>query len=161
MSTTMVTIYNLGGTQPLGRVSLRHAITMLHRQVAQVLEAVDGETVGAWPKPRAVELVRYVHAAWEYARTGRVPYSKAGLLRRDRHRCAYCGGPGSTVDHVVPKAQGGRTTWTNVVVACGPCNHAKADRTPEQAGMRLRERPFAPTLDDLYPRRRKPPRPGA
>jgi 5-methylcytosine-specific restriction endonuclease McrA len=157
MSTaTMVTIYNLGGTQALGRVSLRHAITMLHRQVAQVLEAVDGETVGGWPKPRAVELVRYVHSAWEYARTGRVPYSKDGLLRRDRHRCGYCGNPGSTVDHVVPKAQGGQTTWTNVVVACEPCNHAKADRTPEQAGMRLRARPFAPTIDDLYPKRRQP-----
>lgn len=150
-----VVIYNLGGTQILGTVSLRHAIKMLHREVAQVLEAVDGEMFGPYPKPRAVELLRYVHTRWVYEQTGKVPFSKAGLMRRDRHKCGYCGRRADTVDHVVPRCQGGATTWENTVAACGPCNSDKAGRTPEQAGMVLRVRPYIPTLTDLYPRSRR------
>lgn len=147
-----VVIYNLGGTQVLGTVSLRHAIKMLHRRVAQVLEAVEGETFGPYDKPRAVELVRYVHTAWVYERTGKVLYSRSALLRRDRHKCGYCGRAGDTVDHVVPRCQNGRTEWLNVVVACVDCNSRKAGRTPEQAGMVLRAVPFVPTLQDIYPK---------
>jgi 5-methylcytosine-specific restriction endonuclease McrA len=135
----------------LGRVSLGHAIRMLHRRVAEVREAVEGETFGPFQRPVSVELVRYVHTRWIYERTGRVPYSRAALLRRDRHRCAYCGMPATTMDHVVPRCQGGKTTWLNAVAACEPCNHAKAGRTPQEAGMVLRSRPFEPVLADVYP----------
>src|SRR5690349_19923811 len=87
-----VVSYYVVCSQELGRVSLRHAIRMMHRQVAEVLEAVEGETFGHYQRPRSVALVRYVHARWVYERQGRVPYSRAALLRRDRYRCAYCGG---------------------------------------------------------------------
>ncbi len=150
-----VLIYNLGGHQVLGRVSLHHAIRMLHRKVAAVLEAVEGETFGPYQRPRSVELVRYVHARWVYERTGRVPYSKAALLRRDRHRCGYCGAVATTMDHIVPRCQGGRTTWLNAVAACQDCNARKAGRTPQEAGMSLRARPFAPSFEDLYPPARR------
>jgi hypothetical protein len=60
-----------------------------------------------------------------------------GVLRRDQHRCAYCGHRASTVDHVVPRCQGGPSTWSNLVASCLPCNQRKGGRTPEQAGMRL------------------------
>lgn len=147
-----VVIYNLGGTQILGTVSVKHAIKMLLRQVAVVVDAVEGQTFGPFPRPRAVELVRYIHTRWVYERTGKVPYTRAALMRRDRYRCAYCGRRADTVDHVVPRCQGGTTTWQNTVAACGPCNEAKGGRTPEQARMPLRVRPFTPTLEDLYPR---------
>ena len=150
---TQVVIYNLGGQQVLGRVSLKHAITMLYRQVARVHEAVPGETVGPYPRPAAVELVAYVYTKWVYEHTGRVMYSKPSLLRRDRHTCAYCGRRGDTVDHVLPRSQGGRTTWLNCVAACVKCNSRKRDRTPTQAGMRLRWEPFVPTLAQIRPHR--------
>ena len=150
---TDVVIYNLGGTQKLGTVTLRHAIKMLHRRVAQVLETVDGETFGPYSKPRAVELVRYVHSRWVYDRTRTVPYSKAALLKRDRHKCGYCGRAATTIDHVTPRCQGGQSTWRNTVAACRDCNSRKAGRTPEQAGMRLITQPFNPTLEDIYPKR--------
>ena len=67
---------------------------------------------------------------------------------RDRHRCAYCGRRATTVDHVVPRSRGGQDTWLNTVAACAADNHRKADRTPEQAGMRLLVRPFEPTPAD-------------
>jgi hypothetical protein len=47
-------------------------------------------------------------------------------------------------EHVVPKAQGGHTKWTNIVVACHPCNQKKGNRTPEQAGMKLLSQPKHP-----------------
>jgi len=72
------------------------------------------------------------------------------LFRRDNFRCMYCGvhfGQAElTRDHVVPRAQGGKDTWENVVAACGRCNHFKADRTPEQAGMKLLAIPFRPNI---------------
>ena len=51
--------------------------------------------------------------------------------------CAFCGGHAHTVDHLLPQSRGGGWTWGNLVAACGPCNQAKADRTPDEAGMRL------------------------
>ena len=77
------------------------------------------------------------------------------LFRRDNYHCMYCGGKFShaelTRDHVVPRAQGGLDIWENVVAACGRCNHFKADRTPEQAGMKLLAIPFRPNIfESMY-----------
>lgn len=63
--------------------------------------------------------------------------SRIAILRRDRHTCTYCGRPGYTVDHIVPKSRGGRYTWQNLVTACAECNVTKADRTPEEADMTM------------------------
>lgn len=148
---TLVLVLNAGGTQVLHRVTLQHAILMLHRNVARVHEAVPGETFGPYPKPRSLELVRYVYTRWVYEATGRLPTTLANVLRRDRFRCGYCGGRASTRDHIVPRSHGGETSWLNLVAACAPCNGRKRDRTPEQAGMRLGLQPFVPTLTDLWP----------
>lgn len=59
------------------------------------------------------------------------------ILRRDGKTCAYCGGYANTVDHVVPASRGGLWTWGNLVAACERCNQKKADRTPEEAKMKL------------------------
>ena len=55
-----------------------------------------------------------------------------------------------TIDHVVPRAQGGESTWDNCVLACVACNKAKADRTPKQAGMKLRKEPVRPAWKPFY-----------
>ena len=64
--------------------------------------------------------------------------------------CAQPGWEAITVDHVVPRSQGGASSWTNCVAACVRCNALKADRTPEQAGMKLRRRPVRPEWKPLY-----------
>jgi hypothetical protein len=151
---TEVLILNAGGGQVLGRVTLKHAIGMLYRQVARVHEAVPGATFGPYPVPRSVELVRYVYARWFYEATGRVPYSKTGVLRRDHGRCAYCGLPATTIDHIVPRSRGGRSTWLNCVAACVDCNCHKGDRGLKEAGLTLIHRPFVPSLGALEPPRR-------
>jgi hypothetical protein len=148
---TAVLILNAGGHEPLGRVSLQHALGMVWRGVARVAAVAEGEWFAGQPKPTAVELVRYVYAKWKYERTGRLAPSTANVLRRDRHKCAYCGRPATTRDHVVPRAQGGPTAWGNLVAACVKCNHAKEAKTPAQAGLKLRWQPYAPTFAELYP----------
>ena len=55
-----------------------------------------------------------------------------------------------TIDHVVPRSQGGQSTWENCVLACVACNHKKANRTPSQAGMRLRKAPVRPDWNPVY-----------
>jgi 5-methylcytosine-specific restriction endonuclease McrA len=59
--------------------------------------------------------------------------------------CAYRGAHATTIDHVLPRSRGGTNSWTNTVAACARCNGRKSDRTPAEAGMRLRTEPAAPT----------------
>ncbi len=91
-----------------------------------------------------------------------VVFSRKNLFKRDRHTCQYCGaqpGPESlTIEHVVPRSKGGVSSWENCVLACVECNKRKADRTPEQAGLRLRTVPRKPswkTLAQVPPRERR------
>jgi 5-methylcytosine-specific restriction endonuclease McrA len=132
--------------EPLGRVTFQHAVRMLFREVATVEEAHEDRMIGPHPWPRVIRLVRYVAAKWMY-RPAR--YSRDGVLKRERHRCAYCGEHATTVDHLVPQCRGGPWSWHNTVAACATCNHRKANRTPAEAGMRLRVDPFVPTRAQL------------
>ncbi|MCP5152029.1 MAG: HNH endonuclease [Ectothiorhodospiraceae bacterium] len=76
------------------------------------------------------------------------PLSNRELYRRDDHMCMYCGEKMVesllTRDHVLPLSRGGTDTWSNVVTACRPCNHAKGARRPEEAGMALLAVPYVP-----------------
>jgi 5-methylcytosine-specific restriction endonuclease McrA len=126
--------------EPLQRVSLRHAIRMLVRQVAVVEEAHAEQMFGDFPRPTVLRLVRYVVMKWVHRRP---MCTKTAIKARDG-ACAYCGGHAETVDHVVPRSRGGLLTWENAVAACVRCNHRKADRTPAEAGMRLRIVPGPP-----------------
>ncbi|MEV5751246.1 HNH endonuclease [Actinoallomurus sp. NPDC052308] len=135
--------------EPLHKVDVRHAVRMLVRGVAVVEEAVEGRRIGHFPLPRVLRLVRYVAMRWRHGH--RPTWGKRGLRRRDGGLCAYCGGRGNTVDHIFPQSRGGGSTWENTVLACGPCNNRKRDRTPEEAGMRLLVEPRIPLWSELLP----------
>ena len=83
-----------------------------------------------------------------------VTFSRRNVAKRDHYVCQYCGDqPGweaITIDHVIPRSQGGATSWQNCVAACVACNARKADRTPDQAGMRLRKTPVRPLWKPLF-----------
>ena len=132
---------------PLHRVSLRHAIRMLFREVAVVHEAEPDSRIGVYPIPTVVRLVSYVVTRWRHTRGP--AWSRAGVLARDRRTCGYCGGVASTIDHVLPRSRGGGNEWTNTVAACGRCNNRKRDRTPVEARMPLRVTPRAPSWSAL------------
>jgi 5-methylcytosine-specific restriction endonuclease McrA len=128
---------------PLHRVSLRHAVRMLCREVAVIHEAEPDRLIGVFPMPRVVRLVRYIVTRWRFS--AGPAWSRSGVLARDRHRCAYCDADATTVDHVLPRSRGGANSWLNTVAACGRCNGRKGDRTPAEAGLVLRREPFVPT----------------
>jgi 5-methylcytosine-specific restriction endonuclease McrA len=134
--------------EPLSTVSLNRAVVLVLQDKAVVEQAHPELRMRAAavdiPVPRVIRLCRYVRVPFRR----QAPWSRRGVLVRDRHRCAYCGGRATTVDHVVPRAQGGRDSWLNTVAACAADNHRKADRTPEQAGMELLRAPFEPTPTD-------------
>lgn len=82
-----------------------------------------------------------------------IVFSRKNIFKRDRYTCQYCGAqPGPeelTIEHVVPRSKGGVSSWENCVLACVECNKRKADRSPEQAGLRLRSVPRKPSWKTL------------
>lgn len=149
MSSDAVAVLN-ASFEPMGIITLHRAMVFLARERATVVEAVPGEPVLAaggdlFERPRVIAFREMVRAPSVYRP---MPWSRRGLLERDRHRCAYCEGRGNTVDHVLPRSRGGGNTWMNTVAACGPCNARKADRTPEEACMAMQFSPREVTLRD-------------
>lgn len=95
--------------------------------------------------PAVIGLLKMV----PYKHGGSVTLSKVNLLIRDAFKCQYCGRElrpyTTTVDHLLPVSRGGKREWLNVVAACKPCNGKKDNRTPDEARMPLRGRPWVPT----------------
>lgn len=126
--------------EPLQLISVRRAVILLLQEKAEVVEAARQQLRAralSLDVPIVIRLVRYIRIP----RRLKLPCSRRGVFARDRETCQYCGiQPGRsnlTMDHVVPRSQGGGTTWDNVVTACRDCNHRKGGRTPDQANMKL------------------------
>lgn len=129
--------------EPLSVVSARRAVCLILCDKAEVVECdeilVRSERLSV-AAPLVIKL-RYMV---------RVPYqrhaalSRRAIFARDEHRCSYCGAHADSIDHVLPRSRGGKNVWENVTAACRPCNLRKRDRTPEEAGMKLREQPRPP-----------------
>jgi 5-methylcytosine-specific restriction endonuclease McrA len=131
--------------EPLNVVAFKRAISLLLNGKAKIVHVRDRDVRAATiaiPLPSVIQMVYYI------ARGRReVPLSKKAVLIRDEHRCQYCGVTGQkklTVDHIMPRSRGGGSTWENLVTACMVCNQRKRDRTPDEAGMRLRKKPRKP-----------------
>jgi len=68
---------------------------------------------------------------------------------RDNSSCQYCGRVLETreytIDHVVPRARGGHSEWSNLTLACVVCNKRKSNLLPHEAGLVLRQKPYEPS----------------
>ncbi len=132
--------------EPLHVISWRRAIRLLTLGKVEVLEESDTEIRSMTfviRLPSVVRLLRLVRRSPQPVR-----FSRQNIYVRDGFRCQYCGRRRAmeelTYDHVVPRAQGGRTDWENIVTACVECNARKGGRTPAGAGMRLLRAPGRP-----------------
>jgi 5-methylcytosine-specific restriction endonuclease McrA len=144
--------------------TVRRALCMLYVGAAKAVSAENFE-VHDWyswvslgpgdgqPQVRAVhfsirvpEIILLV--SYDRLPKKRVVFSRRNLYRRDGFTCQYCGRRSIrselSIDHVVPRAKGGHSSWSNCVVACLRCNKRKGNRTLEEAGMRLRRDPREP-----------------
>jgi 5-methylcytosine-specific restriction endonuclease McrA len=158
--------------QPVNVATVARALVLLWNEAARVVDPDDYRlyTWADWSRlaPRDgdafIQAVRarlrvpevVVLAAYDKLPSAAVSFSRRNVFKRDHWTCQYCGSqPGGeelTIDHVLPRSQGGTSTWENCVLACIDCNKHKADRTPHQAGMKLKKPPVRPTWKPLYAR---------
>lgn len=153
-------------------IDARRAFILLAKEVAEVVAVEEGSYVSypfaTWtelsdfrrefeaqqhdwvrtaritiPVPKIVRVLGYDRLPRE-----QVKLNRRNIYARDSNRCQYCGRTFATreltLDHVLPRVQGGGNAWTNLVCACVRCNARKGGRTPEQAGMRLIRPPVRP-----------------
>jgi 5-methylcytosine-specific restriction endonuclease McrA len=131
--------------EPLAVVTAKRAVVLMLTGKAECVEATltgaafHSESLTI-PAPSVMRLSRYVRVPYRRA----VPMTRAGVLRRDGRRCAYCGRRADTIDHVIPRSRGGTHSWDNCVAACRICNSRKADRLLEELGWTLAGPPCAP-----------------
>ena len=124
--------------EPLAVVSFKRALILVMNDKATVIEHVEDDPVwgshGVYDRPAVIILSRYVRVP----SSRRVPVTRRGVLRRDNHRCGYCGGKAETIAHVIPRSRGGEHSWENCVASCADCNHRKADKLLSELGWTLR-----------------------
>jgi 5-methylcytosine-specific restriction endonuclease McrA len=131
--------------EPIAICNAKKAVILVYLGKAEIVEAFDTEIRAvsfSMPFPSVVRLQIYIYKPYMP-----VILTRKNILRRDRHRCQYCGkyAHALTVDHVIPKHYGGKHSWDNLVCACIRCNNRKGSRTPEQAGMTLLKKPQKPS----------------
>ena len=140
---------------PLSVISWQRAMKLLFLERVKVLAHYDDWTVHsqkcAFPVPALVITTEY----FDFKKS--IRYSKHNVYLRDLYQCQYCGDtfdPSAlTIDHVIPRAMGGKTTWENVVAACKDCNSEKADKM-EMSPLRDPFRPDARQM--MFAMRNKP-----
>jgi 5-methylcytosine-specific restriction endonuclease McrA len=154
--------------QPVHVTSVKRAFSLLYQGVVKAIDqqyrlyefedwaalsAADHDSIGTISQririPRVIVL-----SAYEYLPKGRVRFSRLNIYARDHDSCQYCGERFSrselNLDHIIPRAHGGKTTWENVVCSCVPCNLRKGGRTPDQANMHLWKKPVRPRWTPFF-----------
>ena len=93
-------------------------------------------------RPVIIRLLKYI----KYQTRG-LRANRTRIYKRDSHECVYCGSKKDlTLDHVLPKSRGGGNDWSNLVTCCFSCNLKKGNKTPEEAKMTMRVKPYTPTI---------------
>ncbi len=160
---------------PVHVTNLRHALCMLYRGIAKVVdghyELFDFDSWAALSVAEHDEQIGLVGKAMRVPRVvllqiyDRLPkrpvrFSRLNVYLRDQNTCQYCARIFSrsdlNLDHVIPVSKGGKTSWENVVCSCIECNLRKGGRSPEQAGIKLIRRPSKPPWTFFFNHMTKP-----
>lgn len=130
---------------PLRIITLKRAVILVMQDKAEIVEEGNGEVRSQkvrLRRPSVIRLKYYVNVPF---RT-KMPLNNRNVLIRDKYECAYCNDRrATTVDHVVPRAKGGRHEWTNVVAACARCNSKKSDKMLSEIGWETKWVPRVPS----------------
>ncbi|MEO3472461.1 HNH endonuclease [Roseomonas sp. CAU 1739] len=135
---------------PLSIWSWQDAVKAVFLDRVSVLNEYEVEVHSpslAFRLPSVIALKEFIPAA------RRPAFTRFNVFLRDRFECQYCGQgqptQDLTFDHVIPRSRGGRTSWENVVTACGPCNLRKGSHLPREIRMIPRQEPRQPTSWEL------------
>jgi 5-methylcytosine-specific restriction endonuclease McrA len=132
--------------EPINVCTVRRAAVLILKNRAEMIErgdwALHAESF-TLDRPVVIRLLTYVRIPRDAHRR---KITRRAVFARDRWTCQYCGHERGnlTVDHVIPRSKGGRSTWENIVTCCAPCNRRKGDRLPAQARMVPVRAPRAP-----------------
>ncbi len=132
--------------EPLNVTRIARAVRLIFAGKAEVVESQGFLATVSFEVPLP-SVIRMLYFVGRHRR--KVPLSKRNVLLRDRYVCQYCGVAGDshmTVDHVQPRSRGGKSEWANLVASCSTCNARKGSRTPAEARMSLRRKPYEPKL---------------
>lgn len=130
---------------PLTITSVNRAFLLVYLDKAELLEE-DGNSelhsvTQTFPKPTVIKIKNYIQVPYRG-----VVLTRFNIFKRDNNECQYCGTTSDlTLDHLIPRSKGGKSSWKNLVTACKRCNAKKGDHTLEQAGLVLRRPPFKPS----------------
>jgi 5-methylcytosine-specific restriction endonuclease McrA len=132
--------------EPINICKVKRATVLILKNIAVPLEYnskyISSPSVKI-PVPSVIKLLKYIKIP-----TRTVVLSRKNVLIRDDYTCQYCGKkfpPNElTIDHIIPKSKGGKTSWDNVVTCCKKCNTIKGQQTAWEAGLRLVKKPSAP-----------------
>ncbi len=132
---------------PVARVHWQRALTLFFNGKVEIVEEYEDREIRSVTMTfKMPSIVRFIRAMRSKKKA--IKFSRENVYVRDQGKCQYCGDKvpraNLTYDHVIPRAKGGKTEWTNIVIACGTCNQKKGNRTPSQAGMRLLSTPVLP-----------------
>jgi 5-methylcytosine-specific restriction endonuclease McrA len=132
--------------QALSVCSVHRAFVLVFLKKAEMVSDLEQmllhSVTQAHKYPSIIRLYKYIQIPFK-----KVSLTRQNLYKRDGNKCAYCGKDDDlTLDHVIPRSQGGVDSWTNLVTACQKCNTLKGNRTPAEAGMPLRVHPFRPSF---------------
>ncbi|MBN2570923.1 MAG: HNH endonuclease [Ignavibacteriales bacterium] len=125
--------------------NVKRAVALLFTGKAEVVSKNERRVIhtisNQFSWPNVIRLNNFIKIPYK-----RIILSRKNILKRDGHKCAYCGRGDLplTLDHIIPKSRGGDDSWENLVSACLKCNNKKGDRTPHEANMKLRIIPYAP-----------------
>jgi len=132
----------------LNIINWKRAIKLLVKEKVEVIknsEKVIRCLKENKPIPKIIRLLYMIQRIYKNT----VPFSRKNIFIRDGHRCMYIhcwNHKDLTIDHIIPKSRGGKTTFENCVTCCRLCNWNKGNRTPSEAGMKLREQPRKLTI---------------
>ena len=135
---------------PLNVTTIQRGFNLVYKGKAEIVKSDIKELVSGvkrYVKPLIIRLLNYIKFHKRAYRANRTR-----IYKRDGYECVYCGSKKSlTLDHVIPKSRGGTNTWENLVTSCFSCNLKKANRTPEEAKMKMNHIPFVPSImNDNY-----------
>lgn len=130
--------------QPLSVCSVQRSMKLLFLEKAEMLHDDPDRTIRTvddeFSYPSVIRLRSYIRLPYT-----KIVLSRRNIMKRDNYTCQYCGSKSDlTLDHVMPRSRSGPDTWENLVTACNKCNVKKGNRTPDEAQMLLRIKPYRP-----------------
>ena len=133
---------------PLNVTTLRRGFILVNNGKAEIIKSAENPIITftkTYIRPLIIRLLKYIN----YRSKG-IRINRHRVFKRDNNECVYCTSKKDlTIDHVTPRSRGGKNTWDNLTTCCKKCNAIKDNKTPSQANLTMRHKPYNPSYVQL------------